>query len=40
MVAYPLGVLHSASRHFGGSAADGRLYQTFRLGVEGRTFRR
>lgn len=36
MVAYPSGALHSATRHFGGSIADGRLYQTFRIGVSWR----
>jgi hypothetical protein len=40
MVAYPSGVLHSATRHYGGSLADGRLYQTFRVGVDWDTFRR
>jgi hypothetical protein len=40
MVAYPSGVLHSATRHYGGSLADGRLYQTFRVGVDWGTFRR
>jgi hypothetical protein len=34
LVAYPSGALHSATRHFGGSLADGRLYQTFRIGVD------
>jgi hypothetical protein len=33
MVAYPSGMLHSASRHFGGSLEGGRIYQTFRVGV-------
>ena len=40
LVAYPSGVLHSATRHFGGNTADGRLYQTFRVGVDWGTFRR
>ena len=40
LVAYPSGVLHSATRHFGGNTADGRLYQTFRIGVDWGTFRR
>jgi len=40
LVAYPSGVLHSATRHFGGNTADGRLYQTFRVGVDWRTLRR
>lgn len=34
MVAYPSGVLHSATNHYGGSLHDGRLYQTFRIGVD------
>lgn len=34
MVAYPSGVLHSASKHYGGSLGTGRLYQTFRIGVD------
>lgn len=36
MVAYPSGVLHSATRHYGGSLALGRVYQTFRLGIDWR----
>jgi hypothetical protein len=39
LVAYPSGVLHSATRHYGGSIARGRLYQTFRVGVDWSTFR-
>ncbi len=39
MVAYPSGVLHSASRHYGGQLLNGRLYQTFRIGVDWSTFR-
>jgi hypothetical protein len=39
LVAYPSGVLHSATRHHGGSVAHGRLYQTFRVGVDWGTFR-
>lgn len=39
MVAYPSGVFHSASKHFGSSVANGRLYQTFRIGVDWNTFR-
>lgn len=39
MVAYPSGVFHSATNHYGGSLADGRLYQTFRVGVNWDTFR-
>jgi Family of unknown function (DUF6445) len=34
MVAYPSGVLHSATRHHGSSLRDGRIYQTFRVGVD------
>jgi hypothetical protein len=34
MVAFPSGVLHSASRHHGASIAGGRLFQTFRVGVD------
>ncbi len=34
MVAYPSGALHSASRHYGSSINNGRLYQTFRIGVD------
>ena len=39
MVAYPSGVLHSATRHHGASLRRGRLYQTFRIGVDWSTFR-
>jgi hypothetical protein len=39
MVAYPSGVLHSASKHYGGTLKNGRLYQTFRIGVDWDTFR-
>lgn len=39
MVAYPSGVLHSATRHYGGTMTNGRLYQTFRIGVDWNTFR-
>lgn len=39
MVAYPSGVLHSATKHYGGILKDGRLYQTFRIGVDWKTFR-
>lgn len=34
MVAYPSAMLHSATRHHGKSSTDGRLYQTFRIGVD------
>ncbi|HXC54951.1 MAG TPA: DUF6445 family protein [Rhizomicrobium sp.] len=36
MVAYPSGMLHSATRHYGGSLGEGRIYQTFRVGVDAR----
>lgn len=39
MVAYPSGLLHSATQHYGTSLHDGRLYQTFRVGVDWNTFR-
>ena len=39
MVAYPSAVLHSATRHFGKSLEGGRIYQTFRLGVDWSTSR-
>lgn len=38
MVAYPSGVLHSATRHFGRSVEGGRIYQTFRVGIDWRSF--
>lgn len=34
MVAYPSGALHSATNHFGNSIKNGRIYQTFRIGVD------
>ncbi|MBL7766535.1 MAG: hypothetical protein JNJ58_10600 [Chitinophagaceae bacterium] len=34
MVAYPSGVLHSATNHYGENMENGRLYQTFRIGVD------
>ncbi len=34
MVAYPSGALHSATNHFGGDLKNGRIYQTFRIGVD------
>lgn len=40
MVAYASGMLHSATRHYGSSLADGRVYQTFRIGVDWTTFKR
>jgi hypothetical protein len=39
LVAYPSGALHSATRHHGSSVANGRLYQTFRIGVDWGSFR-
>jgi hypothetical protein len=39
LVAYPSGALHSATRHFGSSIDNVRLYQTFRIGVDWNTFR-
>ncbi len=39
LVAYPSGALHSATRHYGSAINDVRLYQTFRIGVDWRTFR-
>lgn len=39
MVAYPSGVFHSATNHYGGSNRDGRLYQTYRIGVDWKSFR-
>jgi hypothetical protein len=34
MVAYPSAVFHSATKHYGRSVEGGRLYQTFRIGVD------
>lgn len=34
MVAYASGMLHSASRHYGANLRDGRIYQTYRIGVD------
>lgn len=39
MVAYPSGVFHSATKHYGGDLKNGRIYQTFRVGVDWTTFR-
>lgn len=39
MVAYPSGVLHSATNHFGGNKSTVRLYQTFRIGVNWNSFK-
>lgn len=33
-VFYHSGMLHSATRHFGGNLESGRIYQTFRFGVD------
>lgn len=39
LVAYPSGALHSATNHYGGHLENGRIYQTFRIGVDWTTFR-
>jgi hypothetical protein len=39
MVAYASGMFHSASRHFGADLGNGRLYQTYRVGVAWRSGR-
>ncbi|HJW28616.1 MAG TPA: DUF6445 family protein, partial [Saprospiraceae bacterium] len=39
MVAYPSGALHSATKHYGGKLENGRLYQTFRIGVDWDSFK-
>lgn len=39
MVAYPSGIFHSATKHFGGDLKNGRIYQTFRIGVDWKTLR-
>ena len=39
MVAYPSGVFHSATKHFGDSMQTGRIYQTYRIGVDWSTFK-
>lgn len=39
IVAYPSGALHSATKHYGSTIDDGRLYQTFRIGVDWKSFR-
>ncbi len=38
LVAYPSGALHSATKHYGSAIDDVRLYQTFRIGVDWKTF--
>ena len=39
MLAFPSGALHSATRHYGATLKDVRLYQTFRIGVDWSSFR-
>jgi hypothetical protein len=39
LVAYPSGVLHSATKHYGSDLNNGRIYQTFRIGVDWSTFK-
>jgi hypothetical protein len=39
LVAFPSGVLHSATQHYGSSIKDGRLFQAFRIGVDWSSFR-
>lgn len=39
MVAYPSGIFHSATNHYGGNLKKGRIYQTFRIGVDWNSFR-
>lgn len=39
MVAYPSGIFHSATNHYGGNNLNGRLYQTFRIGVDWNSFK-
>lgn len=39
MLAYPSGAFHSATNHYGGSLQGGRIYQTFRVGVDWDTFK-
>jgi len=38
MVAYPSGAYHSATRHYGRSMRNGRLFQAFRIGVDWGSF--
>lgn len=38
LVAYPSGAFHSATKHFGSNFNNGRIYQTFRVGVDWSTF--
>jgi len=39
LVAYPSGAFHSATKHYGSNFNDGRIYQTFRIGVDWKTFK-
>jgi len=39
MVAYPSGVFHSATNHYGHAGKNGRIYQTFRIGVDWDSFK-
>lgn len=39
MVAYPSGAFHSATNHYGSDMQNGRIYQTFRIGVDWKTLR-
>lgn len=39
MVAYPSGAFHSATQHYGSNFNNGRIYQTFRIGVDWNSFK-
>ena len=39
MIAFPSGALHSATHHFGSDMQNGRIFQTFRIGVDWNTFK-
>ena len=39
MVAYPSGAFHSATNHFGSNMKNGRIYQTYRIGVDWDSFK-
>ena len=39
MIAFPSGALHSATHHFGSNMLNGRIIQTFRIGVDWTSFR-
>ncbi len=39
MIAFPSGALHSATNHFGSDMHNGRIFQTFRIGVDWDSFR-